>query len=192
MTATAQAITISQAFRTARSVADDALASFKPALDMLEPDICERECETAIRYAARVVADADVSESSHAEVAKRALTECLQRSLRYVAPGNILQFPGGGSDVAARERRTALSLLPIINGDDLLAKSAVQVWLLVANMIQGRKVNLIMGEDGGKSFLALQLAFAKATGGEWLGFKLERGPVIFYTAEEEIGDLKCA
>ena len=186
MTAAAtRAISISQAFCTARSVAAEIFATFKPTLDVLAPDEREKECEAAIRYAAHLIAGADVSESSHAEVAKRSLTECLQRSLRYVAPDNVVEFPGRA------ERRTALSLLPIINGDDLLAKSAVQVWFLVTNMIQGRKVNLLMGEDGsGKSYLTLQLAFAKATGGEWLGFKLQRGPVIFYTAEEEIGDLK--
>ena len=65
------------------------------------------------------------------------------------------------------------------------------MWFLVLNMIQGRKVNLLMGEDGaGKSFLMLQLAVAVATGGYWLGFKMKKGQVVFYTAEEEVGDLK--
>ena len=36
----------------------------------------------------------------------------------------------------------------------------------------------------------LQLAVAVATGGYQLGHKMEKGPVIFYTAEEEVGDLK--
>ena len=118
--------------------------------------------------------------------------ECLQRSLRYVAPENVVQFPSGEPEASQRdERQTSLSLLPIINGNDLLAKSAARVWFLVLNMIQGRKVNLLMGEDGaGKSFLMLQLAVAVATGGYWLGFKMEKGPVVFYTAEEEVGDLK--
>jgi RecA-family ATPase len=33
------------------------------------------------------------------------------------------------------------------------------------------------------------LAVAIATGGYWLGIKMEKGPVIFYTAEEEEGDI---
>jgi archaellum biogenesis ATPase FlaH len=187
-----QAITVPQAFGVVRKVAPEIFAKFKTTLAKLSQDTRDKECETAIRFAADVVADADVRDSSDAEVAKRALTECLRRSLRYVAPDNIVQFPGGEPEAAQRnELQTALSLLPIMNGNDLLAKSAAQVWFLVLNMIQGRKVNLLMGEDGaGKSFLMLQLAVAVATGGYWLGFKMEKGPVIFYTAEEEVGDLK--
>jgi hypothetical protein len=88
------AITVPQAFGIVRKVAPEIFARFKPTLAKLAPDAREKECETAIKYAAGLVADADVSESSHAEVAKRALTECLRRSLRYVAPDNVVQFPG--------------------------------------------------------------------------------------------------
>jgi hypothetical protein len=87
-------------------------------------------------------------------------------------------------------QQTAISLLPIINGNDLRAKVKTRPWFLVPNMFQGRKVSMLMGEDGaGKSFLLLMLAVAIATGGYWLGIKMEKGPVIFYTAEEEEADI---
>ena len=82
--------------------------------------------------------------------------------------------------------------LPVITGKDLLARTDIaDPWFLVEGMIQGKKVNLVSGQDGaGKSFLMLQLAIAVATGGYWLGSKMEKGPVIFYTAEEELADLR--
>jgi archaellum biogenesis ATPase FlaH len=185
------AITVPQAFGVVRKVAPEIFEKFGPSLSKLAPDTRDKECETAIKYAASLVADADISESSHPEVAKRALRESLARQLLYVAPDNVVRFPGEREATPRSERQIALSLLPIINGDDLLSKSAAEVWFLVLNMIQGRKVNLLMGEDGaGKSFLMLQLAVAVTTGGYWLGFKMKKGPVVFYTAEEEVGDLK--
>ena len=59
-----------------------------------------------------------------------------------------MKFPGVGPKAAQGEdRQTALSLLPIVNGNDLLAKSAAQVWFVVLNMIQGRKVNLLVSRS---------------------------------------------
>jgi hypothetical protein len=69
------AITVPQAFGVVRKVAPEIFASFKPTLAKLSQDTRDKECEAAIRYAADLVADADASESSHAEAAKRALTE---------------------------------------------------------------------------------------------------------------------
>ena len=111
MTAAAEAITVSKAFGTVRSVAAEIFANFKPTLDTLSPDVRGKECEAAIRYAADVVAAADVSASSHAEVAKRALTECLQRSLRYVAPGSVVEFPGVGASKARADTKPGQRIL---------------------------------------------------------------------------------
>jgi archaellum biogenesis ATPase FlaH len=81
-------------------------------------------------------------------------------------------------------------LLPIVSGAALLEKNLPPPAFLVPNMFQRRKANLLMGEDGaGKSFLMLQLAVAVASGTKWLGMDVERGPAVFYTAEEEDRDL---
>jgi hypothetical protein len=188
------AITVPQAFGVVRKVAPEIFAQFKPTLAKLAPSTRDKVCEAAIRYAADVVADADVSESSHAEVAKRALTECLRRSLRYVAPDNVVQFPSGEPEGEPVEGMGVaggvLSKLLFINGNELRAMPKAVPWFFVEGVIQGRKVSLLMGEDGsGKSFLMLLLALAAATGGDWLGFTVNRGPVVFLTAEEEAGDV---
>ena len=58
------AITVPQAFGIVRKVAPEIFAQFKPTLAKLGPYTGDKECEAAIRYAANVVADADVSGSS--------------------------------------------------------------------------------------------------------------------------------
>ena len=66
MVATAKqiaAVSVPQAFGIVREVAPEIFAKFKPALAKLAPYTNDKECETAIRFAADVVADADVSES---------------------------------------------------------------------------------------------------------------------------------
>ena len=62
---------------------------------------------------------------------------------------------------------------------------------LVQDVIPRRKVTLLSGDGGtGKSLLALQLAAAVATGGEWLGQAVEKGRALFLTAEDEDQDLR--
>jgi hypothetical protein len=104
MTAAAiQTITVPQAFGIVRKVAPEVFAKFKPTLAKLAPDTRDKECETAMRYAANVVAEADVSESTHEDVARRALILCLNRALRYVTPDNVVQFPGAAAGAEQAE-----------------------------------------------------------------------------------------
>ena len=78
----------------------------------------------------------------------------------------------------------------LVNGNELRALPKNKPWFFVEGAIPGRKVSLLMGEDGsGKSYLTLMLALAAATGGNWLGLKVMRGPVVFLTAEEEEEDV---
>jgi hypothetical protein len=193
-TATAiHAITVPQAFGVVRKVAPEIFASFKATLAKLGPYTRDKECEAAIRYAADVVADADVSESSHAEVAKRALTECLRRSLRYVAPENVVQFPSGEPEAAQRENGRCSTALPIITALELRTKDVGKPEFIVEGWIQNRRVGLVLGEDGaGKSFLLLLLAIATATGGNWLGIPVEQGRLYFSRARKRAAILRNA
>jgi RecA-family ATPase len=80
--------------------------------------------------------------------------------------------------------------LMFITGNELRDMPKKTPWFFVEGVVQGRKVNLLMGEDGsGKSFLMLLLAIIAATGGDWLGFKVKHGPVVFLTAEEEVEEV---
>ena len=98
-------------------------------------------------------------------------------------PSNVVSLRPGRA-------RTAPLKLRLINGNELRDMPKARPWFYVDGVIQGRKVSLLMGEDGsGKSFLMLLLAVATATGGDWLGFKVKQGPVIFLTAEEEKQDV---
>ena len=129
-------ITVPQAFGVVRKVAPEIFAQFKPTLAKLAPDTRDKEYEAAIRYAADVVADADVSKSSHAEVAKRSLTECLRRSLRYVAPENVAQFPGVGSEAAQPENGRCSTALPLITALELKTKEVGNPEFIVEGWIR--------------------------------------------------------
>jgi len=66
----------------------------------------------------------------------------------------------------------------------------VREWL-VPEMVPYRQVTLLYGDGGtGKSLLALQLAAAVATGGDWAGRPLARqGVALFLSAEDEAAEL---
>lgn len=77
-----------------------------------------------------------------------------------------------------------------VNAASLAGKPIpIQQWL-VRDMIPAVNVTSLGGDGGtGKSLLALHLAVAKATGGEWMGHMLERGRVLYLSAEDEIDEL---
>lgn len=57
---------------------------------------------------------------------------------------------------------------------------------LVQDLVPSRTVTLLGGDGGtGKSLLALQLAFAVATGGAWIGRSVARGGALFISAEDD-------
>lgn len=60
----------------------------------------------------------------------------------------------------------------------------------VQDLVPSGTVTLLGGDGGtGKSLLALQLAFAIATGGRWLGYQTASGPVLFISAEDDQDEL---
>lgn len=66
---------------------------------------------------------------------------------------------------------------------------APRAWL-VPDLIPERTVTLLSGDGGvGKSLLAMQLATAVASGGQWLGLCVERGPAIYMSAEDELDEM---
>jgi RecA-family ATPase len=60
----------------------------------------------------------------------------------------------------------------------------------VPELIPAGTVTMLNGDGGvGKSLLALQLAFATATSGEWIGTRPRGGKCLFVTAEDDIDEL---
>jgi hypothetical protein len=90
-----------------------------------------------------------------------------------------------------KQERAKPRKLMFIGGNELRDMPKKAPWFFVEGVVQGRKVNLLMGEDGsGKSFLMLLLGIIAATGnGDWLGFEVKHGPVMFLTAEEEVEEV---
>ena len=57
-------------------------------------------------------------------------------------------------------------------------------------MLIDQNVSIINGDGGvGKSWLALQLAICAVTGRQWLGKDVKRGPVLLFSAEDNVHDL---
>lgn len=64
-----------------------------------------------------------------------------------------------------------------------------RAWL-VNELVPSKTVTLLSGDGGtGKSLIALQLAVAVATGGMWLGKTVQKGNVIFTSAEDDKDEL---
>lgn len=60
----------------------------------------------------------------------------------------------------------------------------------VERLIPARTVTLLGGDGGtGKSLLALQLAVATVIGAPWVGHELEKGPVIYVGAEDDLDEI---
>lgn len=77
-----------------------------------------------------------------------------------------------------------------VNAADLLTTSPQARSWLVDPLIPRRQVTLLSGEGGvGKSFLALQLAVAVATGTEWIGYRPVQGKALFVSAEDELDEI---
>lgn len=80
--------------------------------------------------------------------------------------------------------------LETINAADLAGKPVPPMCWHVDNMIPEHNVTLLSGDGAtGKSLLALQLAVATATGGDWIGFQPRVGRVVYLSAEDELDEL---
>ena len=69
----------------------------------------------------------------------------------------------------------------------LLSKPVTRDWIVEA-MIEHGSLNMIFGESGaGKSFCALSIAAAVATGLDWFGHNVQAGPVVYVAGEGKTG-----
>jgi RecA-family ATPase len=60
----------------------------------------------------------------------------------------------------------------------------------VENLIPSGNVTLLNGDGGtGKSLIALQLAVATVSGGQWIGCSVQPGACLFLTAEDDIPEI---
>lgn len=79
---------------------------------------------------------------------------------------------------------------PIVNAAELAGKPVLPRFWHVAEMVPARTVTLLNGDGGtGKSLLALQLAYATASGLGWLNTAVRSGDCLFVTAEDEIEEV---
>ena len=110
---------------------------------------------------------------------------------------SMVQVPDGvpaGWDAADTDKMTVIRKLVegaeavsgvIIGSMDEVEKQKVE-WL-VPDWIPKRGITLIAGQPGaGKTTLALNLAAAVSTGGQWGGVKVERGDVFLHTGEDTL------
>ena len=159
---------------------------------LLEFPADEREAEgaAAVEHALKRVKIAITAgiKADPAELARNSVLDFVD--MRHGRPSRRLHPGQGQAQQAQAPGAKTPPKLKFINGNALRAMPKKEPWFLVEGVIQGRKVSLLMGEDGsGKSMLMLMLLLAVATGGNWLGLGVRRGPVIFLTAEEEADDV---
>jgi RecA-family ATPase len=78
----------------------------------------------------------------------------------------------------------------IIEAPSLAYEPEPQRKWIVEDVIPDETLTLLSGEGGiGKTTLALQLAVAMRTGGEWLGVRVAQEPVLFVTSEDDRRDV---
>lgn len=77
-----------------------------------------------------------------------------------------------------------------VSAASLAGKAAPPQRWLIPSMIPERNVTMLYGDGAtGKSLLALQLAVAAATEGNWIGFKPRACSVVYVSAEDEIDEV---
>ena len=75
--------------------------------------------------------------------------------------------------------------LNTVRGDELLSTTAPSRRWLVGRFVPAAETTMLGGDGGtGKTTLALQLALAGITGGNWLGLRVERCNVLYLSAED--------
>jgi RecA-family ATPase len=95
--------------------------------------------------------------------------------------------PPPGEDAEAAE--PAKPLFTVADAMDFPDDPPDREWL-VPGIIPAHEITMVMGDGGtGKSLIALQLAFAAATGTEWIGTMPTEGRVLYFSAEDELGEM---
>ena len=94
---------------------------------------------------------------------------------------------GGGAVVGDRDAPVMYDPLDCLTPADLMEQATDEVEFTVGSLVPTNGVTIFSGEGGiGKSFLALDLAFAVASGGEFADrFPCESGPVIYIDLEND-------
>jgi RecA-family ATPase len=95
--------------------------------------------------------------------------------------------PPPGEDAEAAE--AAKPLFTVADAMDFPDDPPDREWL-VPGIIPAHEITMVMGDGGtGKSLIALQLAFAVATGTEWIGTMPTEGRVLYFSAEDELAEM---
>ncbi|KQW81052.1 hypothetical protein ASC89_04270 [Devosia sp. Root413D1] len=118
------------------------------------------------------------------ERAEAARSEMVQRDLARLTATADVQEAGSGQSAANDE--LGPGPLEIVSLDTLEGLPIPERRWIVEGLIPDRTVSDLGGDGGtGKSLLALQLAVAMATGGDWLGHAVTEAPVLYYSCEDE-------
>lgn len=102
----------------------------------------------------------------------------------------------GGTETGVTDDRQEQSdvedgpILRVVGAADLVQAAAPSRSWLVDDLIPGDATTMLASDGGGgKTTLALQLAVATVFGTDFLGMKVTPGNVLYYTAEDEGGEL---
>lgn len=120
----------------------------------------------------------------------------LQRKIQErdaAAAGAGLPISGGGFSPSAAPFPATLAApaapFPTFDASIFEGQPVPEREWLVPDFIPANAVTLFGGDGGtGKSLLALQLAVASVTGGDWLGMPVRPGQVLYLSAEDERGE----
>ena len=81
-------------------------------------------------------------------------------------------------------------IIDVVSAASLAGREVPQRSWIVPDLLPDRQVAILSGDGGvGKSLLALQLAAAIATGGDWIGTLPIGGPVLYLGAEDELDEM---
>lgn len=96
-------------------------------------------------------------------------------------------LPGSPGHSQPEGKEPAAQMLPLVEVSSFAAiDEPPRLFLDYAELLPMRQVVLLMGDGGtGKSLLALQLAIACVTATPWLNIEVQRGGVLYVSAEEE-------
>ena len=101
-------------------------------------------------------------------------------------PG-LSEDPSRDEDIDREERDLSLR---IVEAPALAYDPEPQRQWIVEDVIPDETLTLLSGDGGtGKTTLALQLAVAMRTDGDWLGMKVTQQPVLFVTSEDDRKDV---